>query len=109
MPVSAVTAVTVVAATVAPVGTAPVGIVLGATPLLPGGPLTSKPMWSNASGCSDTSVFFALGAAVAQLSEMNGVVMSPTNGVGYAAYTGGETVNLGAVNSSAFGTPGFRP
>ena len=51
----------------------------------------------------------ALGAAVAQLSEMNGVVMSPTNGVGYAAYTGGETVNLGAVNSSAFGTPGFRP
>jgi hypothetical protein len=51
----------------------------------------------------------ALGAAVAQLSEMNGVVMSPTSGVGYAAYTGGETVNLGAVNSSAFGTPGFRP
>lgn len=48
----------------------------------------------------------ALGAAVPQL---NGVVMSPTNGVGYAAYTGGETVNLGAVNSSAFGTPGFRP
>jgi hypothetical protein len=48
----------------------------------------------------------ALGAAVPQL---NGVVMSPTNGLGYAAYTGGETVNLGAVNSSAFGTPGFRP
>jgi hypothetical protein len=51
----------------------------------------------------------ALGAAVPQLSETNGVVMSPTSGVGYAAYTGGETVNLGAVNSSAFGTPGFRP
>ena len=34
-------------------------------PLAPGGPLTSKPMWSNASGCSDTSVFFALVAAVA--------------------------------------------
>jgi hypothetical protein len=48
----------------------------------------------------------ALGAAVPQL---NGVVMSPTNGLGYSAYTGGETVNLGAVNSSAFGTPGFRP
>jgi hypothetical protein len=51
----------------------------------------------------------ALGAAVPQLSETNGVVMSPTNGLGYSAYTGGETVNLGAVNSSAFGTPGFRP
>lgn len=51
----------------------------------------------------------ALGAAVPQLNGTNGVVMSPTNGLGYAAYTGGETVNLGAVNSSAFGTPGFRP
>lgn len=51
----------------------------------------------------------ALGAAVPQLNDTNGVVMSPTNGLGYAAYTGGETVNLGAVNSSAFGTPGFRP
>src|SRR6185369_16591720 len=25
---------------------------------VPGGPLTSKPAWSNASGCSDTPAFF---------------------------------------------------
>ena len=34
-------------------------------PAVPGGPLTSKPTWSNASGCSDTSVFFVLVATVA--------------------------------------------
>jgi hypothetical protein len=52
----------------------------------------------------------ALGAAVPQLSATGAVVMSPTNGpMGYSAYSGGETVSLGAVNSDAFGTPGFRP
>ena len=30
-------------------------------PALPGGSLTSKPMWSNAFGCSATSAFFVLG------------------------------------------------
>ena len=29
-------------------------------PALPGGSLTSKPMWSNTSGCSATSAFFVL-------------------------------------------------
>ena len=51
----------------------------------------------------------ALGAAVPQLSGTGAVVMSPTQGLGYGAYSGGETVSLGSVNSEAFGTPGFRP
>lgn len=51
----------------------------------------------------------ALGAAVPQLTSTGAVVMAPSNGVGYAAYSGGEEVNLGSVNASAFGTPGFRP
>ena len=51
----------------------------------------------------------ALGAAVPQLSSTGAVVMSPTQGLGYGAYSGGETVSLGSVNSEAFGTPGFRP
>jgi len=51
----------------------------------------------------------ALGAAVPQLTSTGAVVMTPSNGMGYTAYSGGEEVNLGSVNASAFGTPGFRP
>ncbi len=32
-------------------------------PALPGGPLTSKPAWSNTSGCSTTPAFFSLAVA----------------------------------------------
>ncbi len=49
-----------------------------------------------------------MGAVVPQL---DGVVMEPSgmHGVGYTAYSGGEEVSLGSINSGAFGTPGFQP
>ena len=31
---------------------------------MPGGSLTSKPTWSNTSGCSDTSAFLVLGESM---------------------------------------------
>lgn len=38
-------------------------------PAVPGGPLTSKPTWSNTSGCCTTSAFF-LGSAVNKRSAI---------------------------------------
>jgi hypothetical protein len=39
---------------------------MNGNPALPGGLLTSKPTWSNTSGCSATSAFFSLGTAQLQ-------------------------------------------
>jgi len=49
------------------------------------------------------------GAVVAE--PVNGIVMEPVRGLGATAdsqYGGGYEVNLGAVNTGAFGTPGFK-
>lgn len=51
----------------------------------------------------------AFGAVVAE--PVNGIVMEPVNGLGATVdspYGGGAYVNLGAVNTGAFGTPGFK-
>ena len=44
------------------------------TPVMPGGLLTSKPTWSNTSGCSATSAFFSRSAA---RNERNQLRMNP--------------------------------
>jgi hypothetical protein len=41
-------------------GTNPISIDALGNPAVPGGPLTSKPAWSNTLGCSTTSAFFCL-------------------------------------------------
>lgn len=51
----------------------------------------------------------AFGAVVAE--PVNGIVMEPVRGLGASVdsqYGGGYEVNLGAVNTGAFGTPGFK-
>ena len=76
--------------------------------------LALQPSTSPAAGA--TSGYYSmrshgsLGAVVPELTEGTGaIVMSPTDGLGYRPYVGGETINLGSVNSEAFGTPAFRP
>jgi len=51
----------------------------------------------------------AFGSVVAE--PVNGIVLEQMNGLGATAdsqYGGGYEVNLGAVNTGAFGTPGFK-
>lgn len=45
-----------------------------------------------------------LGAVVPQRQGMGAIVMQPTHGIPTQAYTGGQTVSLGNVNTEAFGT-----
>jgi hypothetical protein len=73
-------------------------------------PSSTSPAAGATSGYYSMRDYDSLGAVVPELTEGTGaIVLSPTDGSGNRAFVGGETINLGSVNSEAFGTPAFRP
>jgi hypothetical protein len=76
---------------------------------MPGGPLTSKPTWSNTQGCSTTSAFFVLAVGQARLNSPRQCCYQSHFGAGLLAQVSVVSFLLGKTTEAMNGVSGLNP